>query len=574
MLAAPAEAAVDCTTDCVNVSVTPGLDRFTFVVNGTTSVKLNYKITSLDGTKTIATSYTPGYTTTTTLGVSSLPQQGQAYRYQVYGTDLAHNTWKETGYFTTLVRDLSVHFDTVQITDDGDSADAGEIVAAVQLWSQSSSNCARKALAPFSMTSTRTTSSGSPMTVGSTSDLACAGIGSPMSVQGHMADNDVDWWDDECGSRWPWHFYQGSFGAFVGGDDCADWNYSHTDLYDPLPALGTGTTTKAFTSTAFGGSFSTDWDTGPEWVLTGSAKWTHRKPAISLPATVGAPARFPLTIAPKQGGFSVSWSAPAMPGMAVQQYLVEWRKPGQANWTTLPVNAPATSASVAGLEGGTTYDVQVLAQDINGLRYLRSPATVTTQALAATNVGGWDTTAATLPAQSQVPFTATVSGDPRPVQLQVRRSGTESWTTMATYTSDAADQVSGSLTTRIGIDEWRLFAPQSGTFAAAASAVRTINAKTTIDGFVTTKVTKPAGSLVSDEVTVTPGAGREVLVQWRKSDSTTWTTYQTLVADGSGVATAQLKAFAGTTVWRIRTLKSAAHGALATTTAGRTVVGQ
>ena len=98
-------------------------------------------------------------------------------------------------------------------------------------------------------------------------------------------------------------------------------------------------------------------------------------------------------------------------------------------------------------------------------------------------------------------------------------------------------------------------------------------AKTTITGFDTTQTTKAAGTVVTDTVTVTPGAGRQVLVQHKKSGADSWTTAQTLTASPTGEVTVSLKAFAGTTAWRVRAVKSVDHGAVATTVS-RTLVGQ
>lgn len=561
LAAAPAQAAADCTTDCVAVTVTPGVDRFGFAVSTTTSARISGRISTDNGATTVATTATPGHTTSTSLSVSNL-KQGVTFRYDVYGTDLAGNTWRETGYFSTLVRDVSVDFGTLQITDDGDSGGAGEIVGAVQLLHSDINRCTMKALAPLSLTSTTSMSSGSPMTVPGSADLLCTQTTPSVYLQGHLADDDTDAWDD-CGHRWPWHWGYGSWGAHHGGDDCADWNYSDHTLADPLPALGTGSKPVSFTTTANpNGQY--DWDAGPEWVLTGTATFTHRLPAAALPATTGAAVKLPLTVTAKRGGFTVGWTPQTVPGISFYKYAVQYRRTGTTTWSTQLVNAPATSATVTGLDPLAGYDVQVLAQDINGQQSLRAASSVTTLALTdPTTISGWLPGGATLAPGTAIAFSATVSGDPRPVLLQTRPQGSDTWTTQETLATNAADQVSGSYAVPAGLHEWRLHAPQSGYSEAASSEVRYTKAVSTIEGFLTTRAVVPAGTVLKDRFSVTPGAGRTVVVQFKKAGSTTWRTYRKLTASDAGRATARLKAFAGTRTWRVKVAESVEHGTAA-----------
>src|SRR5215211_1909236 len=68
--ATPAQAASDCSTDCVAVAVTPGVDRFTFGVGSAFPVKLAGRITTQDGKTQVSTTTTSGYGTSYSLGVS------------------------------------------------------------------------------------------------------------------------------------------------------------------------------------------------------------------------------------------------------------------------------------------------------------------------------------------------------------------------------------------------------------------------------------------------------------------------------------------------------------------------
>jgi len=562
LTATPAHAVADCTTDCVAVTVKPGIDRFTFDVKTSTSAKIAGRISSKDGVTTVATTATGGLTTATSLSVSNL-KQGTAFRYDVYGTDASGNTWRETGYFSTLVRDVAVHFNQVQITDDSDSGGAGELVGAVQILNEAGNACAVKPLAPLKMTTTTSMSSGSPVSVGSSSDLLCAGTASKVWIQGHLADDDTDAWDD-CGDWWPWHFPAGSWFGLRGGNDCADWNNSSLGLTDPLPALGVASMSVPFTTKAQEDNLN-DWDAGPEWTLTGSALFSHHLPALTLPATTGGAVKLPLSVSPKRGGFTVSWTPQSVPATTIYTYLVQWRRPGTATWSNQVVNAPGTSASITGLEGGVGYEIQVLAGDSAGVKQLRSTSYVTTQQLTdPTTLTGWTAGSETGSPGSTVAFTATVSGDPRPVHLQTRRQGESTWTTHASLMTSAGDTVSGSYPVLPGIHEWRLYAPQSGYSQEATSGVRTVSALSSIAGFATTKVSAPAGTMVKDRITVTPGAGREVKVQFRKAGTTTWRTYQKVIASDTGRATVKLKAFAGSSSWRVKVAKSAYFGTAAT----------
>jgi hypothetical protein len=556
--AAPAQAAGDCTTDCVAVTITPGVDRFAFAVGTTTSARISARITTDGGATTVATTSTPGYTTSTSLSVSNLAQ-GVSYRYEVHGTDAAGNTWREVGWFSTLVRSVSVDWGTFQLTDDSDSGGAGELVGGVQLLSSTGATCAMKGLAPLNLSSTTSMSSGSPVSVPTTANLACSGTTPAVWVQSHLADDDTDSWDD-CDSWWPWSWDNGSWGARHGSNSCADWNYGTGEVVDPLPALGTGSKSVSFTHASAEGDIL-DGDTGPEWILTGSATFSHQPPAATLPAMAGGPAKMPLAVAAKRGGFAVGWTPQSVPGVTFSRYAVQYRRSGTTTWSTQLVDAPTKTATVTGLDPLAAYDVQVLAEDINGNRHLRSTTTVTTQALTdATTIAGWLPGGDSQPVGSEISFTATVSGDPRPVLLQTRREGSDAWTTHATLSTNAADEVSGSYPVTAGMHEWRLHAPQSGFSEAASSPVRHARASSVVTGFSTTKTVVRVGTVVRDRITVTPGAGRQVVVQHRKPGGARWRTFARPTASGTGRVTVRLEAFPGSRTWRVKVAESVDHG--------------
>lgn len=567
--ATPAHAAVDCTTDCLAVAVTPGVDRAQVIVNASPSAKIAGRITAGNGS-TLATLSSSGYTASHGVTAFNL-KQGTPYKYDVYGTDPSGNTWREVGYFATLVRDVAVHFDTLEITDDGDSGGAGELVGGVQLLDDAGTRCSIKPLAPLNMTSTTSMSSGAPVSVAASADLLCPGTGPSVGLQSHLADDDTDSWDD-CSAWWPWNFESGSW-LTRGGNDCADWNYGKSTLNDPLPALGVAATSVPFTLTSIGTDWN-NWDAGPEWILTGSVAYGHHAPALSLPATTGSRAKLPLTVTPERGGFTATWSPVAVPGVTVADYLVQWRPTGAAGWISQSVSAAATSTVVSGLQGSATYDVQIVARESAGFQLLRGGSTVTTLALTPTTISGWTGGSQTLAPGSTVPFSVTVSGDTaRPVKLQTRRQGEQAWGTYAVLSTNPLQVASGDYPVLAGIHEWRIYAPQNNSDEAATSAVRTVTARSSITGFATTKVVTRAGTIIEDAITVTPGAGRQVTVQFRRAGTTTWRTFQTLTASGTGQVTVKLKAYAGTRYWRVRVAKSPMFGSAATT-ASRLVRGR
>lgn len=62
----------------------------------------------------------------------------------------------------------------------------------------------------------------------------------------------------------------------------------------------------------------------------------------------------------------IGWVAPAANGAAITDYDVQYREQGTQSWTSHAHNGTGTSATITGLNGATTYEVQVRAENSAG----------------------------------------------------------------------------------------------------------------------------------------------------------------------------------------------------------------
>ena len=83
------------------------------------------------------------------------------------------------------------------------------------------------------------------------------------------------------------------------------------------------------------------------------------------PARPGAPAVTPPADAPRTA-LDATWTAPANTGPPITGYDLRYRKQGEQAWAELAFDAAATSATIAGLDPDTTYEVQVAASNDEG----------------------------------------------------------------------------------------------------------------------------------------------------------------------------------------------------------------
>ena len=71
------------------------------------------------------------------------------------------------------------------------------------------------------------------------------------------------------------------------------------------------------------------------------------------------------TVAAAPTNLNVSWTAPTNTGPAIT-YNLRYRKSSEVDWTSSTYAGTATSTTLTGLAGGTSYEVQVLAKNLEG----------------------------------------------------------------------------------------------------------------------------------------------------------------------------------------------------------------
>jgi hypothetical protein len=192
-----------------------------------------------------------------------------------------------------------------------------------------------------------------------------------------------------------------------------------------------------------------------------------------------------------------------------------------------------------------------------------------------TEVTGWTTTSAILKVGTLIttPVTVTTTATVRTLRLQYRLPGTSVWRTQLTMQAEPTGKATIAYKSKAGRVAWRLVVDPTTEHAGVVTGTRTITAKSSVTGFVTTKVTRAKGTIIKDAIKVSPGAGRKVLVQYRKAGTTTWKTYRTVVASSTGAVTVRLKAFGGRHVWRALVVANPTYGTAAASGL-RTVIGR
>jgi hypothetical protein len=337
-------------------------------------------------------------------------------------------------------------------------------------------------------------------------------------------------------------------------------------------SVATGSSTVNFTHKSQQESWD-GWDLALTWTLTGTVTYSHVKPAISLPATTTGPVSAQVSASSLDSGLQVSWQAVSVPGFGNYGYRLSHRPVG-GSWTSQDVSSATLTKTLTGLANGTAYEVKVAALDYaKGLYGLDDTTATPVSSILPTTVTGWTTSQVSMDhgLSMSVPVTVTSGGAPRAVQLQARTQGSATWATYWNGSTDAAGKVNLSLPADGGVKEHRLVVPATASYAGYTSVSRTVTTMSSITGFATTPFAGTTGTSIPVTVTVTPGAGRELLVV-RRSAGGSWEIANRVVADGSGVASFEIPVETGTVEWAVQAAFSVDFGGPVTTDI-RTVTG-
>ena len=526
-----AQALSGCQYDCVGLAYVPTSPTAAHVAFTTTTLTHSVVVVSNpDGTSPVTYGQQDGYYWSTDYDiVAPLPAQGAEYRYDVWATDTAGHTWHERGYFTSLIRTATVTFSKLHMIDD-----THELQVA------------------------------SNTDLGLTATVVCTKVPATIGVDTTVADDDRIGLPYEI-SWWPSDYYAGT-----GTNCCWDWASTHNDATDPVPAFATGITLPIpFSVTSPYYADKGDDPNSPSrlrYTVTGSVTFSDLHPAVSLPFATGGPVDPGLKVASKPGALDVSWDPNAFyGGYPVNDVRLDYRPTGQQAWTSLYFQPFVTSYSIPGLLNGRTYEVQVSGVYAPGWpSFGLASTTATPQALPST-LTGWSTAAATLPYGSTVSSTVTVTtgGTPRAVVVQEKPYGAADWSWYTAVVTDAAGHATVKYPVLAGTVQWRVAAPGTSTYGLVISAPRSITSATTIAGFATTTTYLKTGTAISDGIVVTPGASRLVYVQFRKSGTTTWSTYTSRTASSTGAVTVPMVAKAGWYQWRVYVPAAPTRGAAA-----------
>jgi hypothetical protein len=556
VVAPPATAATGCEADCLpNVSVRVSPDRATFTTIPTASAHVAVRLRPASGgswqhVDAGGAFWSAGQVTADTAALGLLKQE-TAYLYAVTATDTSGFTWEETGTFTTGRREVSVRLDSVVVLDDSDLSGPAALAGAVRI--PLSACPTLGSLEPLTPTSSVAATSPAVLDL-DVAGYSCSGVPATVTVRTLLADDDSAGGVGDCWGAWPAPVFIPTGFATSGATGCYEWTSGGASVSAPGVWDATGKFMAVDVEVTGTGSAGSDLD----YVATGSASFYVTSPTIAH--GTGAPQPLALAAASKDGALAVSWTRPAdvLGHLSSTQHEVWWRPVGGI-WSSVVVGA-VSSHSITGLANGTAYEVLIKAKDAGGHPMFRT-STVATP-MAATAITG-----AAAPSLVAAPGTVvtqsvsvTTGGTARTVQVQGRKAGSAIWTTYASVTTTAAGAAKVGYPVKPGTWSWRLVAPATTSHHAATGPVRVITSRSAIKGFATTARTLRRGSVVKDSLTVTPGAGRAVLVQYRKAGSTVWKTYATKKASSVGAVTVALKAFPGRTSWRTLVKASTVYG--------------
>ena len=183
----------------------------------------------------------------------------------------------------------------------------------------------------------------------------------------------------------------------------------------------------------------------------GDGPWSPSSASATPQPAPDAPSAPTLTAGARQ--LTVTWTAPADNGNAINDYDVQYRKSGATDWTDWAHTGTAVTTTITGLEGAVTYEVQVRAQSSMGEGAWSATASLATSAgkpdAPATPTLVWGTN------QVTVQWTAPYNGGSALSGFKVRykSSSVSNWTTHTfSSTGSTTSTIIGSLTSGTSYD--------------------------------------------------------------------------------------------------------------------------
>ncbi|MCA1942000.1 MAG: fibronectin type III domain-containing protein [Yonghaparkia sp.] len=270
-------------------------------------------------------------------------------------------------------------------------------------------------------------------------------------------------------------------------------------------------------------------------------------PAVLVKTLTGvttAPTGLTATAAPRS--IQLDWSAPStLNGGTVTDYIVRYRVTGTTTWKTFTDGvSTSTTATVTGLSGSRSYEFAVQARTAFGTS---SSATIKKSTLS-----GLPTRPATLTATASrtsmelvwgLPDTTNGGGDVTAYVVKVRRSGTTTWTTVATTASDASSITVPNLSRGISYEFSVAAKTTYGTGTAATLKKSTLTGlPSAVVGLTTTPTLTGMELAWSAPATTNDGGSvTDYVISYRRTGTTTWTTVTDGVSATTGFTFSTLK---------------------------------
>ena len=183
----------------------------------------------------------------------------------------------------------------------------------------------------------------------------------------------------------------------------------------------------------------------------GDGLWSPSSASEIPQPAPAAPSAPTLTAGARQ--LTVTWTAPTGHGLIIEDYDVQYRKSGATDWTDWAHTGTAVTATITGLEGAVTYEVQVRAESSVGEGAWSATASL------ATNAGKPDTPATPTLVwganQATVQWTAPYNGGSALTgfKVQYKTSSASDWTTHTfSSTGSTTSTIIGSLTSGTSYD--------------------------------------------------------------------------------------------------------------------------